>query len=313
MNGAIVPDDTSDIESVPDSEVIDSVGIRKIIRWRGPKDCTVTDDIKQTKPGDVIVVSAETGEWESLGDLSIYPDGNPVLDWGDRAHTETRNKAQLRLQKNVIAAIQEWPAGLVKQQMVELAENSQSVFEEDADLLIENLKFVLVGVRDDVSAPQWLKDTAGGLLEEKNLGRCIRIHPRGGFVLQGNLRLRIGNADRFGDEDDGASSGTIRVPLDEHLLHVAEHARRFSEGVGLSASLSEMIARSGALHDLGKADSRFQSLLRNGLPFFGEGLLAKSSAIPKGLSAYQRARSQAGYPSIPSENFVGMQKKTLRI
>ena len=49
------------------------------------------------------------------------------------------------------------------------------------------------------------------------------------------------------------------------------------------------------LHDIGKADPRFQSLLRNGAPP-GDQLLAKSAEMPKTRAAVGRAHVASGYP-----------------
>ena len=58
----------------------------------------------------------------------------------------------------------------------------------------------------------------------------------------------------------------------------------------------ETVAAAGALHDTGKADPRFQALLRGGNPWAQGELLAKSEDIPQGLTAYLRARKMSGYP-----------------
>ena len=56
------------------------------------------------------------------------------------------------------------------------------------------------------------------------------------------------------------------------------------------------MARAGLLHDLGKADPRFQSLLRGGSPCLGGETLAKSAQMPKSPAKRRRARVDAGYP-----------------
>jgi CRISPR-associated endonuclease/helicase Cas3 len=62
----------------------------------------------------------------------------------------------------------------------------------------------------------------------------------------------------------------------------------------------ETIILAARLHDAGKADPRFQSLLRGGdvrAAAVAAELLAKSDLLPAGWRAYQAARERAGYPA----------------
>ena len=51
------------------------------------------------------------------------------------------------------------------------------------------------------------------------------------------------------------------VELDEHGRAVGATARIIAERIGLSPTLTEVVERAGALHDIGKADHRFQRWL----------------------------------------------------
>jgi len=66
--------------------------------------------------------------------------------------------------------------------------------------------------------------------------------------------------------------------------------------VGLDEAAETALRTTGSLHDLGKADPRFQALLRGGHPWVRGELLAKSEDVPQGFSAYLRARDASGYP-----------------
>jgi CRISPR-associated helicase Cas3 len=93
-----------------------------------------------------------------------------------------------------------------------------------------------------------------------------------GFVLFGRKVLPpawsiagagVGDgADAVTEREDSSAIG-VEVSLSDHLSHVEGHARRFAELAGLPPPLIELIAFAGRLHDLGKADPRFQADLRD--------------------------------------------------
>jgi CRISPR-associated endonuclease/helicase Cas3 len=292
-------DDTADVESSADEEnemrVEGGVETRRVLRWRGRKDVEVTDDPGAIRPGDIIVLPTYVGGWEILGDVPRRPDATPTLDWGDRAHRQSRAKAQLRLHPSVV---DEWAECDTKARFLELTNEAQARYEEDPDALADDLRDAFISLKNDERAAPWLREIASALGKERRLRRCIKLHPLAGLIVQGSRHLPAlsEDTDLFSDEDDAAASGTVRVPLFEHLPGVAAYAKRFATGCGLPNPLIDAIERAGLLHDLGKADPRFQALLRNGNPWLGDVLLAKSSDVPQGRSAFLRAREAAHYP-----------------
>jgi CRISPR-associated endonuclease/helicase Cas3 len=68
-----------------------------------------------------------------------------------------------------------------------------------------------------------------------------------------------------GEEGDSTSrTSGVAVRLDSHLSDVAARAGAIAVGIGLSERLRELVMMAADFHDLGKADRRFQTLLRNG-------------------------------------------------
>ncbi|MEC9360050.1 MAG: type I-U CRISPR-associated helicase/endonuclease Cas3 [Pseudomonadota bacterium] len=65
-------------------------------------------------------------------------------------------------------------------------------------------------------------------------------------------------------DEDLSSSRTVPVPLDEHNAGVARTAARFAKSLGLGEAMCQLLHRAGNTHDLGKADPRFQRMLRAG-------------------------------------------------
>ncbi len=81
------------------------------------------------------------------------------------------------------------------------------------------------------------------------------------------------------EDDASGSMQGVAVALERHGQDVADLARKFARAAGLPLSLIEDIAIAGYLHDVGKADPRFQALLAYGDPLGPDPdlVLAKSS------------------------------------
>lgn len=100
-------------------------------------------------------------------------------------------------------------------------------------------------------------------------------------------------------EDDDSSFRQVEVRLRDHSAHVRDFAEKFAASIGFAPVIVRAIAVAGWLHDVGKADPRFQRWLVGGSEVRAALLdepLAKS-ALPAGSSAQRRlARKRAGYP-----------------
>ena len=219
-----------------------------------------------------------------------------MLDWGDRAHAQARAKALLRLHPKVMAY---WPESAAIQSLRNLAHTAKTRFEEDFDELADDLRTILSDLAQEDAAPRWLKPVAAHLAKNKITGRGISLHPGGGLIVQSKQRLPTvtKEVDLFSDETDAAASGTVRQDLHTHLHGVAEWARCLATRCGLPPPLVEAIELAASAHDLGKADPRFQSWLRGGMPFGQCGiLLAKSSDMPQSRTRKRQGPHTSGYP-----------------
>ncbi|MFQ5473705.1 MAG: CRISPR-associated endonuclease Cas3'', partial [Dehalococcoidia bacterium] len=130
--------------------------------------------------------------------------------------------------------------------------------------------------------------------------RKILLHPFGGLVLRGTRRLpgRTGS-DSVTHEDDSASEG-VPVTLADHSEHVCDRAGGFARDIGFPEELTHDIQIAATLHDLGKADPRFQVLLHDGNILQAQlsgRLLAKSNGMPRSRNARRRTRQRSGLPT----------------
>ncbi len=288
----------------------------RVVRWHGartdPKD--ITSNPADILPGDTVVIpTAHPGSPPQLGDLPAEASDRPAtLDVGDAAHRIARAKPILRLHPALVGV---WPETLAaKATARSLLNDLDQSYDEDPDEVIRAAHRLLVELSTtDTPLPapcSWLPQAARELQREfsslSRLRRECRLVGAHSLILAGRRRVATltQEADSFGDEGDegdGSSSGTSHrdgrpVPLRAHLSGVETVSRRHAGGCGLPEALTDAIARAGLLHDMGKADPRFQSVLRNGSPWLTGELLAKSAEVPRTRAARERARAAAGFP-----------------
>ncbi|MCY3994397.1 MAG: type I-U CRISPR-associated helicase/endonuclease Cas3 [Caldilineaceae bacterium] len=283
----------------------------KVIRWRGVRDTgkkEITADPREVRPGDVIVVpTSHPGSFDQIGDFPPQASGSDdMLDVGDQAHRLARARPLLRLHKKLVKA---WPLELdaVKEKTCDLLKEITQKHEQDPDEA--EVADTLRGILDTliVHAPEdsWLGEAAGELRTEYSgakLRRAYRIVGDSHLVIAGNRRIPelMGDADTFSDEDDASASSISDsdgrpIRLEDHLRGVESFVRRYAEGCGLTDDLADAVARAGLLHDVGKADPRFQALLQGSHLWMGGAHLAKSGQMPKG-QAFGRGQKKAEYP-----------------
>jgi CRISPR-associated endonuclease/helicase Cas3 len=100
------------------------------------------------------------------------------------------------------------------------------------------------------------------------------------------------------DDDDSFHAGR-EVSLSEHSADVETFAREYATRCGLGTWLAEHLALAAWLHDIGKADRRFQLMLRGGsvIEFFKDETRWAKSAMPPGAHKAQRiAQQKSFYP-----------------
>jgi CRISPR-associated endonuclease/helicase Cas3 len=305
LAGEAAADDSTDVEGTGTEDRLRRNGSpaeeRLVVRWRGAETelGDITADPKEIRPGDVIAIpTSHPLPRHQLGDLP--PDAD--LDVGDCAYRLARAKPILRIHPKLVDA---WPGSdAAKESARELLNDLDRKFEDDPDEVTDALHDLLTKLSNS-SEPSWLKEAANELSREYPGSRLDHAYHVVGnsIVLVGHRRIPAlaHEADSFSDEDDVAASSTSHrngnpVKLRTHLPGVEAFAHCHASGCRLPDDLVEAIARAGLLHDMGKADPRFQSLLQGGAPWLGTEPLAKSARMPKTRAARDRARKDSGYP-----------------
>lgn len=272
---------------------------KPVLVWKGDRSFPAHEP-RKIRPGDTVVVPIRTRGWESLG---YIPQGG--TDCAERASLQARWRVVVRVHKDLLDL---FPKGAAREELESLLEQQSNPDESDPESAI-----VLQAVRKalepytEKAESDWRSIVADSLKTSADKHFRVHGHPGGGWVVERRLPLSRKKMSRFAaishvadfTTEDDSSSFTVAVPLKAHLAGVANFARAFASACALPEPLVSDIALAASMHDLGKADPRFQSWLRGGAPAFAsgtlDGLLAKSSGA-QDHRARERARRRAGYP-----------------
>jgi CRISPR-associated endonuclease/helicase Cas3 len=296
--------DISDLEGQPGRfESDQTIEHALYLRWRGPDESElITPD--QLRPGDTIIVPASWGGADPFGWKPTSTD--PVRDVGDVCSFLARRVPVLRLHDDLLA---NWKpeADAGKPSLSAVVRQFLSAGEDDGAV---DTKGLLKTMADWTDLPQVLRDLAAQLREQgdriKEVEYSTDTSP--GIALIGRRlseRLELPRHQEpdhgdFTNEDDTASlTGERRVRLTDHCGDVKWLAKSLAERIGLSREMTANLALAGWLHDVGKADPRFQAWLLDGDRVAAETateLFAKSRMSPRNRAAILRARERATYP-----------------
>lgn len=305
----------SDVESGVTPEDENGAVVRKprlFVRWAG--DQSVPSEIRRSpiRPGDVLIVPAAYGgignhhSWDPTAE-------DEVPDLAERCQLIQRRRALLRLLPDVLRDEDGQPIDF-------------PLPDPDADPDLTDKQLIDGWIGDHlaelhcaqrVSAHQIQRALRGA----SDLCRKVAIErvtvPRGDgrgdvrFVVTApsidapeQIAAQLASArdepesgDSVSSEPETSSFSSVEIPLDDHLEGVGEWARQLGTNCGLDESLVNDLELAGRLHDFGKADPRFQVMLRGGDPVAAMGARLAKSATPSDAYALRRAAQvRSGYP-----------------
>lgn len=262
----------------------DRPSTRLALRWKGADNEVIC--VSEVRPGDTIVVPASRG---GIRNGCFDPDApEPVPDLAERAALFARGLPQLRLHPTVLAGLE------------------LSIPANDVDAAVDGLGHAL----EDRSLAGWRRVLVQSLFARRPVvvvvdGPSPWAVLQGGRVSRGVLRsLSDGDGTIEAGvvtttEPDGSSFTGRPVTLASHCNNVEQMARAFASAAGFPHPLVEDVALAGWLHDIGKADRRFQILLRGGseVEFYKDETLLAKSGMPLGARAeHLLAQQRSGYP-----------------
>lgn len=274
--------DASDVEGVSLDDSEDrrqSAPGRPCLRWTDSDTAErITPD--EIRPGDTLVVPAHYGGCDEFG---WAPDSRePVPDLAEHA----AEGEFLRLHPETLKS---WLPREVVPPAHEALESLREVWQtgdDTADQVRDLLEILASQAADD-------RIRSAAAVSKRRRLRLLPYPDGRGFVVLGPMRA--GSADR----SERSHSVGRPVLLRDHSQGVADRARHYASALGLPDHLVEDLGLAGEVHDLGKADPRFQMWLQGGDPeaVSAGDPLAKSGMDPRNRAWWRRARERAGYPA----------------
>lgn len=267
-------------------------GGRRALRWRGDKSEIV--DAYKVRPGDTLVVPSCYGGIDSASRCFDPSAAEEVPDLAERASLMGRGRPVLRLHPRVLAGLElTVDRDDPKASRNELAMLAGSIggWKGTWARWLGQSRKVLTVPWSDGGGEGWAV-LSGERVNSKRLRDALNAEERDRASIEDGVELTT-------DDEDSPYAGS-EVELNVHSGHVEQRARDYATRLWLSNELAEDLALAAWLHDIGKADRRFQRMLRGGSEvayYRDEGRILAKSGMPAGSKAeHQEAQRRSGYP-----------------
>jgi CRISPR-associated endonuclease/helicase Cas3 len=264
----------------------------RALRWRGDKSEIV--DASKVGPGDTLVVPSSYGGIDPASKCFDPSAEEEVPDLAERASLMGRGRPLLRLHPRVLASLEltvdrDDPKA-ARNELAMLAGGMGGWKGAWAGWLGAGRKARTVPWGDGGS-DGWVV-LSGERVKAKKLRDALDAEERGRASIEDGVESTT-------DDEDSSYVGS-EVELHVHSRHVEERACDYATRLGLSDELSNDLSLAAWLHDIGKADRRFQRMLRGGSEiayYRDEGrILAKSGMAAGSKAEHRRAQRLSGYP-----------------
>jgi CRISPR-associated endonuclease/helicase Cas3 len=241
--------------------------------WRGPDESVLTRDSREVRPGDTLVVRHTVGGTDEFG-WAPGRASSSAIDVGDEC--------------SALRAASGHGESAVRRSREEILGEANGKMDVEDEEQVEDL-FRLGAGRDR-------RITGYG---EQSDGRYLWFIGYGTRERVVKARREIADEEA---EDDGMSLAQ-EITLVAHTGHVEVKSRTFLAGCGIAGDAERAVQLAARLHDLGKADARFQLMLTlSGAK--GRELLGKGR---RGSQRNElRWRQESGYPKGARHEFASL-------
>ncbi|WP_165221135.1 type I-G CRISPR-associated helicase/endonuclease Cas3g [Aquisphaera insulae] len=307
--------------------------------WRGTNRSSVLDWIDQIYPGDTLVLPVYAGGWNDLGHVPGHgelgvdadtssarllrsagegtneeqPPPNRAMDIAEEAYRKSRGRAVLRLHPSLL---DEDEGKTLASYFKDLEDEGSPIEKLDLDDLIDHLKEDgSEKVQSLIARLETFKPRHGGY-------GCDPYPGDKGIVLTWKARAAARDHDLLPPADDGDDSwsrcrSASFVTLGDHTDHVMQRLAETHELIPTCIPAEDLLA-AAERHDWGKADDRFQAMLRRAdrtEPWlWGRTvleLIAKSNDLPRTPAQRLAARQRANLPEGFRHEMLSLQLSEL--
>jgi CRISPR-associated endonuclease/helicase Cas3 len=284
------------------------------VLWRGVRDSDLIRSPDDLRPGDTLVLPVGAEGWNELGHLptdssDLYDSQNgsshfhahPArIDVAEPAFRMARDRVVLRLHPAMRSQLPN---------LISITDLIERVTATDDPPTMAELRRLLRVAGDETKLEANELAETFYYLANPTLGLLREQYPDDrGVVLM--TRCRVGSATAWflppvddGEDDHSRTFREFPVGLADHTEHVCQEVSRILSVLPCT-SLTEYFRLAADLHDLGKADERFQAMLRRTdrtdawlLTGLISALLAKSDGLAQTRSERDAARIRAGLPA----------------
>jgi CRISPR-associated endonuclease/helicase Cas3 len=279
------------------------------IVWRWDGEHCKGASAENLRPGDVLIAPAEYGGCDNFG-WNPASEESPVHDLAERASLQQRHLLRLRVQRDILANELSADGSTVDPDAVwQRVAAALGTFGEGSP------RDLVAGLQEVEGLPLRWRMALQLLRPEDRRARIQVATPYGEDAASGCILLRdrvlseqevkgLISATPTGDEGTQDSSTDIaaadyvgrEIGLSQHCADVEREAREAASRAGLPVDFIEAVTIAGKLHDRGKAERRFQALLRGGdFWAIADMALAKSKTWLSPM-AQDRIRTRIGLP-----------------
>lgn len=267
----VIPEDGERQKARPPTKGVSGV---RFVLWTGPDDSVVTSEVGDIKPGMTVVLPTEARGWDVLS-CTRSPDED--VDIGDVVRTCMYSDPVLRISRSVYG---DELGGRLESAVLAARRKAEGpvVSRQDRDSIVEELMSSDLGWR--------MKEVVASF--PKGRRPVCRVHADG--VI---LRFRGWERETAepGEEARERIGSGLRS-LAGHLKGVRSFARSLS--ARLPHAERRAVEAAAAVHDAGKADSRFQHVLYGRKP--DSKLVAKSDGLFRTWAQNDKIGKNSGLP-----------------